>query len=249
VLLLIIFSARQVCCDTIGFSEPPLLKQEHYEFAVTTNYDSLQVKQISPDKAREEQLFSDKDLHYKKEAAKQVNWFAKFLDWLFERFFGETNPESRVTFYKTLQWIIVLAGVGVVIWLLMRSEFVKVLRGKPKVTVFNFADINEDIKGIDFNARIASAIQENNLRLAVRWYYLKQLNSLNSKGLIHWQTYKTNIDYFKELRSQSHKNGFRNISSIYDYVWYGQYELSPTNFTQVEIEFKEFEALVNNVQR
>ena len=211
-------------------------------------YDSVPVKKTVPRKAKEEEVFSDEDLHYKKEDAKQVNWLARFLDWLFEKLFGETNPESRVTFYKTIQWIIVLAGAGVVIWLLMRTEFVKVLRGKPKETVFNFADINEDIKGIDFNARIASAIQENNLRLAIRWYYLKQLNTLNSKGLITWQTYKTNIDYLKELKSPQYKNEFRNISGIYDYVWYGQYEISQGNFTELESRFKEFEELLN-VQR
>jgi hypothetical protein len=178
-----------------------------------------------------------------------VNWFNRFINWLLETFFGKTDPDSRDTFFKTLQWIIVIFGVGVVIWLLMRTEFMLVLRGKPKETVFNFADIQEDIKGIDFNARIASAIRENNFRLAVRWYYLKQLNELNSKGLIQWQTYKTNIDYYKELKAQNHKNGFRNISGIYDYVWYGHYEISPVSFTQLESQFKEFETLLNNVQR
>jgi hypothetical protein len=194
-------------------------------------------------------VFSDEDLHYKKEEAKDVNWLNRFINWLLETFFGKTDPDSRDTFFKVLQWTIVLAGVGVVIWLLMRTEFMKVIRGKPKETVFNFADIKEDIKGIDFNSRIASALEQNNFRLAVRWYYLKQLNALNSKGLIQWQTYKTNIDYYKELKPQNYKTGFSSISSIYDHVWYGQYEISPANFGQIESQFKQFENLVENAQR
>jgi hypothetical protein len=246
--LLCFFFLKELHSDTIGFTEPPLLKPEGYS-AKTINYDSVPVKKVIPGKEKEEKIFADEDLHYKKEEAKQVNWLNRFLDWIFEKFFGDTDPESRVTFYKTLQWIIVVLGIGVVIWLLMRTELVKVLRGKPKETVFNFADIHEDIKGIDFNARIAAAVQENNFRLAVRWYYLKQLNTLNSKGLIVWQAYKTNIDYLKELKSQNHKNEFKTISGIYDYVWYGQYEISQGNFSGVEDQFREFERLMNNVQR
>lgn len=235
--------------DTLESSKHTVLPGNLKGIVREVKYDSAAIQKISPDKVKEKKVFSDQDLHYKKEEAEEVNWFARFIDWILEKFFGRTDVESRVTFFKVLEWIIVIAGVAVVIWLLMRSEFMQVLRGRPKETVFSFSDMDEDIKGIDFSARIASALRENNFRLAVRWYYLKQLNVLNTKGLIHWQTYKTNIDYYKELKSPDHKSGFKNISGIYDYVWYGQYEISSENFTQLEDQFKAFESLLNNVQR
>ncbi len=138
----------------------------------------------------------------------------------------------------------VIAGFIIIVFVLLKSDFIGILKGKPKEVIFNFGDI-EDIKSIDFESRIKTAVAGNDLRLAIRWYYLKQLNVLNTKSFISWQSFKTNIDYAKELKQLPFVNDFKAISKIYDYVWYGQYNVVKENYVELEKKFKEFENKIN----
>jgi hypothetical protein len=211
------------------------------------SYDSSQVKVVTPAKSREDKLFADKDLHYKHAEANEQGWFSRFIGWLADKIFGGANNETRSRINNGIMWVLVLGVVGIVIWLMTRSDFISFVRGKSKATEFNFTDLEEDIKGINFDDRIHLAIKDNNLRLAVRWYYLKELNLLNTKGWIEWQTFKTNIDYAGELHKASFLKAFVQISRIYDYVWYGQYGITTERFTEMETVFHEFEKEVNRV--
>jgi uncharacterized protein DUF4129 len=105
--------------------------------------------------------------------------------------------------------------------------------------------VEEDISGIDFDKKIIKAKEETDFRTAVRWLYLKQLHLLNEKNLIAWQPYKTNMDYANELARSVHKQSFKDISKIYEYVWYGKYSVNGQSFQNLEKEFNQFETAVN----
>ncbi|MGZ3884508.1 MAG: hypothetical protein ACXVDK_17640 [Bacteroidia bacterium] len=210
-------------------------------------YDSSSVTILSPDQSREKNVFADKELHYKQAEAEEESLLARFLNWLAEKIFGGTNARNRHRISNFIIWALVIAITGVAIWLMTRTDFVNFVRGNSKPAEFNFTDLEEDIKGINFDERIRTAVKENNLRLAIRWYYLKELNLLNTKGWIEWQTFKTNIDYTNELQKTAFIKAFKQISRIYDYVWYGKYEISPERFSDMETVFTNFEKEVGNV--
>jgi hypothetical protein len=208
----------------------------------TVRYDSTAVKTIIPSKEKEEKVFAEVDVDFaRKVENKNIGLWDRFWNWILESLFGDSDYESRQNAQKLFFWFIAIAGLGLVIWLLTRTQFTSFLKGNTKKAAFNFSDVEEDISGIDFNARISKAVQENDLRLAIRWQYLKQLYLLNEKQAISYQPFKTNIDYTQELSGSSLQKTFTTISRVYDYVWYGKYTITQSEYHAFETEFKQFE--------
>lgn len=97
---------------------------------------------------------------------------------------------------------------------------------------------SENIDNNNFERLIQKAKSENNYRLAVRYYFLWVLQSLSDKGLINWNKDKTNYDYFVELGSFPIKDDFFSNSHIYNYIWYGNFEMNQNEFLIAESIFQ-----------
>lgn len=210
--------------------------------APVLRYDSSLVKQLRPSVLQERQVFDEVDLGFAKvNENTEENPIARFFSWIMEKIFGNTSSEGRRQAKWAFLWILVVAGVVMAIWLFRKSEFGSFLRGNTKEAGFNFSDMEEDISQIDFEEKVRKAKQDKDFRLAVRWLYLKQLFLLNEHGRIAWQPYKTNMDYANELSASSLKQSFRQLSKLYEYVWYGDYPLEEAGFAKAESEFAQFE--------
>lgn len=211
-------------------------------------YDSVSVKQLRPPASLEQEVFAEVDLGFAKvKEHDDSNLLGRFLEWLMNLIFGHASYDNQ----QKIQWgfliLLILAGLGLAIWLFSRSEFGSFLKGNTKGTGFNFSDIDEDISGIDFDGKVRKAREDQDFRLAVRWLYLKQLFLLNEKNKIAWQPYKTNMDYANELSaSVAIRQPFKDISRIYEYVWYGKYTINADSFQKIETEFSQFEKLAND---
>lgn len=211
----------------------------------TVRYDSVSVKTITPSKEQEEKVFAEVDVDFaRKVENKDLGFWDRFWQWITESLFGNSDYASRQKLQTLFFWFIAIAGLAVIIWLLTRTQFTSFLKGDTKNTSFSFSDVDEDISGIDFNARIGKAVQEHDLRLAIRWQYLKQLHLLNEKKAISYQPFKTNIDYTQELSGSPLQKTFTGISRVYDYVWYGKYEITESEYHAFETEFKKFEGAI-----
>lgn len=209
--------------------------------APVLRYDSTVVKQIRPSETKEQEVFKEVDLGFAKEENGGDNPVARFFAWLMESLFGNISRESSRMIQWAFLWALIVAGVVMAVWLFRKSEFGSFLRGNTKEAGFNFSDVDEDISGIDFDAKIRQAKENQDLRLALRWLYLKQLYLLNESGKITWQPHKTNMDYANELSGSPLRQPFRELSKIYEYVWYGDYPMSSERFRGVESEFIQFE--------
>jgi len=214
--------------------------------ADTLRYDSAAIHVIRPDTLREKQVFDDTDLHFDPEVRNRSrNWFERFIDWLFGN--AEGDLDSTVDVGRVLLWIFVFGGIGIIIWLLVRSEFSGFIKGQTQQAKFNFSDVEEDISGINFAERIRQALADEDYRLAIRWQYLKQLYLLNERKLINWQSYKTNIDYARELSESGLREAFNGISRDYEFVWYGKYEITGQKYQELEQRFSAFEKGLSHV--
>lgn len=96
----------------------------------------------------------------------------------------------------------------------------------------------ENIENNDFAKLIQKAKSENNFRLAIRYYFLWVLQSMFDKKLIDWNKDKTNFDYFSELGKSPISEDFFKNTHIYDYIWYGNFELSDSEFKTAESIFQ-----------
>ncbi len=88
--------------------------------------------------------------------------------------------------------------------------------------------------------KIRQAIEAGNYRVAVRYLYLKSLRSLDKKGWIRYHAQATNNDYIHQVSDKGIGREFRFLTNIYEYVWYGEFELSGTQFGLVQQQFQQF---------
>jgi hypothetical protein len=185
------------------------------------------------------------------------NFFDQFLEWLSKLFFSDTSPENILAARRVFIWTIVIISAGVVLWLFLKSDVSRMIRPKSIAASFNFSDITEDLSSIDFQKKINEAVKAGDYRLAVRWHYLKILFLLDKKQIIAFAPHKTNIDYSYQIRDKENvkennelkgKNLYQNfmqLSRIYEFVWYGKFNVGNIEYPQYAADFERFEQQIN----
>lgn len=241
IFILISFSSELFSQDTLQ-GTPPLVVE----------YDrNPDLNPLNLDESIIEDLKSDEDFDYT-ELEESVSLFEKFMRWLgdlwdsFWRWLlGDYEAHGFLAFLIRILPYIIIAGIVIfVIWLFYRlNPGARLLKSKEKPEVF-FTEEEEIIKSRNISELIQKALEEKNYRLAIRYYYLLVLKKLSSAEIIHYEFDKTNREYVTEIASTDISNRFSNVTNIYDYIWYGNFDLSEADFG---IAQKSFKSLVNQI--
>ncbi len=87
---------------------------------------------------------------------------------------------------------------------------------------------------------LQAALAGSRYRDAVRILYLKALQQLNENELINWKPDKTNHDYMRELGSHPAGNYFNKLTTYYEYVEYGDFNIEQAGYETVESVYQQF---------
>lgn len=85
-------------------------------------------------------------------------------------------------------------------------------------------------------------------RMATRILFLALLRQLEEKEWIIWKKDKTNRDYLREVRTKGMFADFREMTLVYELVWYGETPLSSSQFQKVDQLFNQLKSKMNEVQ-
>lgn len=96
---------------------------------------------------------------------------------------------------------------------------------------------------------IAQAIAAGDYRLAIRFLYIQTIQSLNMYKFIQWKKDKTNKDYLREMRTHEKYKHFRELTLVYEVVWYGDHNIEASRFTSVNGLFDEFNKHISLEQK
>lgn len=96
-------------------------------------------------------------------------------------------------------------------------------------------ETKDDLHQVDFKRKIQEA---KNYRQAIRFYYLWLLQDLSKASLIKFEKDKTNLQYADELKNHKKASGFNICTQYYNFVWYGEYPVSPELYEEVVSHFK-----------
>lgn len=97
----------------------------------------------------------------------------------------------------------------------------------------------ENIDELDIESLLRDALAAGDFRLAVRIHYLLLLKKLNEAGFIVWKKDKTNRDYLTELYGrESCYDDVRNLTLVYELVWYGNRSVSQDSFQRLSGDFE-----------
>jgi hypothetical protein len=144
-----------------------------------------------------------------------------------------------------LLWLVVAFAAVVVILQFANINVRQLLPGKKLPGRGNKDDDDWDnIHEIDYDQELNEAIAARNYSLATRLLYLRSLKLLSDRELIRWHINKTNWQYMYELKGPKLQSSFRDITSIFEYVRYGNMQLQEDKFLVVQNIFNDFNSQV-----
>ncbi|WP_162623360.1 hypothetical protein [Confluentibacter sediminis] len=121
---------------------------------------------------------------------------------------------------------------------LFSSKGHKNIEGSTEIT-------SENIENADINALINRAEDNEDYRLAIRYYYLLVLKTLTLKNHIKFEDDKTNAEYLNETHDKSYGKDFAYTSYLYNYIWYGEFPLDTAQYRKAKHNFT---TLINQVK-
>lgn len=225
---------QPVFADTI---EKDTLKTEmHFPLADTVKYTQRQLSPNFKDK------YEGKDFVYEVKPRAKTAW-DRFWEWvgrLIRDLLGAGDKASNSYFLIYTLRTIAIALIGFVIYLIVTA-----LLGKDKYWIFKRSSkkitaeeiMTEKLSQANFKELIEKTKQEGDYRLATRYYYLWLLKLLTYREIIEWHPDKTNTDYLYEITNTELKENFKYLSYIYDYIWYGEFEIKNDAFIKAEKAF------------
>lgn len=176
--------------------------------------------------------------------APEKNWWDHFKHWLAQLFANLFRFESATTslnFVVILFRIITVLVVIIVIYFIAKNlsnQEGKWIFGKSDKKTLFYTDAEKNIHLLDFEKLIKESIENGEKRIAIRYYYLWLLKVMAQHNYIEWDIEKTNSDYLYELQQPAHKEEFTYLSYLYNYIWYGEFEIDDIRFNNTENRFK-----------
>lgn len=140
---------------------------------------------------------------------------------------------------KAILWVIAAAFVVLILVQLYNNKVFFKSSNRLAAVEEDALPADEDLQSEGYDLLLQKAISVKDYRLAVRYYFLKTLKKLNDQELIHFSREKTNSRYVQEL-PVTLRNPFSRLLLNYEYVWYGKFPLSETQFDHIAQEFGQF---------
>ncbi|MGZ4059834.1 MAG: hypothetical protein ACXVPU_12435, partial [Bacteroidia bacterium] len=168
----------------------------------------------------------------------------RFTEWFWrtiEKIFSTKGGKIGFNIFK---FILIIAVIVIIIFLLLKNDVRALFYGKSASVQIDFSEFEENIHTINFDVLIDEAISKKDFRKAVRLHFLKLLKELTDNNLIKWQIDKTNNDYSIELANSKYSSQFKELALLYEYIWYGDFQLDESNFKATISKFKDFRIIV-----
>ncbi len=198
------------------------------------------VQPVTP--AQWQQLTSDKAFGYKNDRENLQASQQQYNPGFFQKMFKAVAAFFNQGYGNILFWMLV---AGVLIYVVYRLASGKgsflFARANRQVNADATIKAEEDISSANWELLIQQAAAANDIRLVVRYSYMRLLQILQKRNLIQYHTGKTNYEYYQELSNTVYKLPFRQLSRQYEYAWYGGYPLS-------DAAYEDYIALFNNVK-
>lgn len=189
--------------------------------------------------------YQSKDFEYIESISDKLGVWTSIKEWL-NQFFKDLFPDINT---RPADWFFDLLGVlGVflVVFLLFKFFF----SGKQFILNPKEGEVDDEqtidfveknLLDIDINTYIKNAVQSNNYALAIRYQQLLNIQLLAKKNLIVWSQNKSNLELTDELVQIDLKNDFKRCTALFDYVWFGEFAISPTKFEEITNQFTAFQ--------
>lgn len=205
---------------------------------IIVDADSIALKSFSKNY---KQKYSDSDFIYEYQPAEKNAW-DRFKEWLVNlliNFFKLGNLKTSILVIKILGVLIILLVIYLITKAIINKEGQWIFGSNSNKKRIEYYDIEKNIHMVDFEKLIHESLEQGKKRLCIRYYYLWLLKVMTENNFIEWHVDKTNTDYLYELQSKSHKEEFTYLSYLYNYIWYGEFDMDDNSFQNTQSRFKD----------
>ncbi len=171
-------------------------------------------------------------------------WLTEWITDLFDIKKPDISQKIVIVLLRVIGIFILLFVIYKIVKLILNDDGNWIFGRKSDSVKLHISNIEQDIHNTDYFVKVTEALQNNNYRLAIRYYYLLSLKRLSEKGKINWDSEKTNYDYYQEIKETELKKQFQYISYIYDYCWYGEFDIDKNEYDTSEKAFKNLMNLI-----
>lgn len=145
-------------------------------------------------------------------------------------------PDISVNFWKWLGIILLVIALAILVYYMIKNR-------SPRIKTIPFEALVEDlnpaeISKTELELRLEEATASGNYKECVRIYFLFAMKELIQRKWIFWKREKTNMHYIIEVQGKAISREFEQIVSIYDLVWYGDYNIDAQSYHIIEPQLK-----------
>jgi hypothetical protein len=147
---------------------------------------------------------------------------------------------------KIIKWILYILFVVLLLFTLYQVLVVNgftMFMPRSKRLKMRHAE-EETVEPGNIDEMIRQSVLDGRFRDATRYLYLKTLQILDSQELITLQAKATNNDYIRQMANSRWVNDFRSLTSLYEFVWYGEFQPNAQQFESINHSFNRFHARV-----
>lgn len=197
-----------------------------------------------PDQSKIEEYKKDSRFDYK-HVEKKATWWDRVKQWFWSKV-GKVFV--NVADSGILSVIIIIAIIILICFIVLKFLGIdyRTLLGKKKLDTPEIDIYTENVHEMDFDTLIANAMKNGDYRLAVRFLYLKNLKLLSDKEFIDWKVNKTNYSYQHEINNSAIRSKFLENTLIFDYVWYGEFIIDQSQFSDIYNRMSNFSKMITN---
>jgi len=203
--------------------------------------DSASYEFRSLDKEIIEEIKKNDEFRYAESPTQGTTLWQRVLAWLLDFFTRLFYLGGQSSVGKYLIYGLIIAALIFTILKLLNVPHTSLLQ-RTSTQNIDYKIENEDIHLIPFDSQIATAIEKKNYKLAVRLYYLFALKNLTDSNLIEWKPGKSNAEYIQEIKLKPVRTAFVSLSKLFDYSWYGGFEIEKAIIDRSRDLFKNLNA-------
>lgn len=188
--------------------------------------------------------YNQKDFIYETQVAEKGFWdrFKESMASFFRKILRMTDENASMDLVdfilKTLAVLLIIYVIYLIVKTIMNDEGSWIFGKSSDKKIITYEEIELNIHTVDFEKLIEDALKSNEKRVCIRYYHLWLLKKMADKNIIEWDAEKTNSEYSYEIQDPKLKEKFGYASYLYNYIWYGEFDLNDEAFTKVKSTFE-----------
>jgi hypothetical protein len=187
---------------------------------------------------------NDPDFDYSGGPDEAEDWITKIKNWINQQLAILRSSKAYSTILDYFYYGLMVVALILIIRGLIKADRRGLLFGKINSNEIKMSESEEDIIQLNFDELIASAIDNKNYKLAVRYLFLKSLKQLSEKGIIELRNNKTNHQYVSEIKNQGISVAFQIATARFEWVWYGDFPVDEKVMKSSQNDFNKLFGLI-----